>query len=81
MRLDDDPARVGLGCTASCGKLVAPSSWLAGACTGKGLRVQARSGNPTAASGLLGHYAVSVTASGHLRPLNGAAAGGHRRAC
>ena len=80
MRLGDGPARVGLGRTASCGKRVAPGSWLAGACAGKGLRVQARSGNPAAASGPSGHYAVSVTASGHLRPLNGAGAGGHRRA-
>ena len=72
MRLGDDPARVGLGRTASCGKRVAPGSWLAGACAGKGLRVQARSGNPAAASGPSGHYAVS---------LNGAGAGGHWRAC
>ena len=39
VRLDDDPARVGLGRTASCGKRVAPGSWLAGACAGKGLWV------------------------------------------
>ena len=78
MRLDGDPARVGLGRTAS---RVAPGSWLAGACTGKGLRVQVRSGNPAAVSSPSGLYAVSVTESGHLRPLNGAGAGGHRRAC
>ena len=37
--LNDDNVRVGLGRTASCGKRVAPGSWLAGACAGKGLRV------------------------------------------
>ena len=79
MSLDGDPARVGLGHTASCGKCVAPGSWLAGACAGKGLRMQVRSGNPAAASGPSGLYVVSVTASGHLSPLNGAGAGGHRR--
>ena len=81
VRLGDDPARVGLGRTASCGKHVAPGSWLAGACAGKGLLVKARSGNPAAASGPSGLYAVSVTASSHLHPLNGAGAGEHRRAC
>ena len=81
MRLDDGPVRVGLDRTASCGKLMAPGSWLAGACAGKGLPVQARSGNPTAASGPSGLYVVSVTVSGHLLPLNGAGEGGHRRAC
>ena len=58
MHLDGDPARVGLGRTASCGKRMAPGSWLAGACAGKGLQVQARSGNPAAASGPSGLYAV-----------------------
>ena len=62
-------------------KHVAPGSWSAGVCAGKGLRVQARSGNPTAARGPSGLYAASVTASGHLCSLNGAGAGGHRRAC